>query len=101
MRFVRAKTPNEYSGLRVFNLGQLMTERQLRGLLIYSNSYLDFDLGAGHPMSPKRILSFKNLLESMGFIDKGIFETSEPELATDADLLAVHDPDYIQTMKTV
>ena len=64
---------------------------------IYHPSYLNHDMGAGHPESPQRLKAILTRLESTGLLDRLI--QIEPVPASDDWLLQVHAASYIEGLK--
>ncbi|OLS25307.1 MAG: Acetoin utilization protein AcuC [Candidatus Heimdallarchaeota archaeon LC_3] len=67
--------------------------------MIFTDDYLNFDLGEGHPMSPDRLKSFKILLNSLYKHENYPFKMFEPEIADEKKLLTVHKAEYIDALK--
>lgn len=56
-----------------------------------------YDLGEGHPFARDRLLPLFDLLASAGLLRDGDLLETQP--ATDAQLAAVHDPDYVACLR--
>jgi acetoin utilization protein AcuC len=63
--------------------------------VVYSEKYLDYSFGLGHPWQAKRALRFLELLEQKGF-DHEIVEAPR---ATDDEILLVHSKEYLKRLK--
>jgi acetoin utilization protein AcuC len=69
----------------------------MKQAIVYHEDYNKYDLGTDHPLigdKPKNIMSFlkeKNLLSD--------FQVFTPKKATEADLLKVHTPTYVEHVK--
>jgi acetoin utilization protein AcuC len=58
-----------------------------------------YDFGASHPLRPERVLLTYDHIRELGLIDLVREVPSQP--ATDAEILAVHAPDYVQIVKAI
>jgi acetoin utilization protein AcuC len=67
--------------------------------MIFSDDYLNFDLGEEHPMNPNRLKSFKILLESLYELDSHPFDKYPPGIASEESILSVHDSEYVKALK--
>jgi acetoin utilization protein AcuC len=65
--------------------------------LIYSPAYGSYDFGAEHPFSPARQQMALDLLAELGHAPRW----TEPEPATRADILTVHDEAYVAVVEAV
>ena len=81
------------------NIVQNALKNEIKGCMIFTDEYLNFDLGEGHPMSPERLKSFKILLNSLYKEKKFPFDIIEPEIANEKEILTVHKPEYVNALK--
>jgi acetoin utilization protein AcuC len=65
--------------------------------IIYSDKYLKYHFGPGHPFSSKRRREFVDLLNKK----KLDFEIIKPPRASDKDILLVHTRDYLNRLKSM
>nr|WP_276517873.1 acetoin utilization protein AcuC [Caldalkalibacillus thermarum] len=66
-------------------------------IFIYSEAVLNYFFHDEHPFNQKRIALTKQLLECCGFLTPD--QVRAPRLATDEELLLVHDREYIEAVK--
>ncbi|MBN1862002.1 MAG: histone deacetylase [Candidatus Thermoplasmatota archaeon] len=69
----------------------------MKPIIVYHEDYNKYDLGTDHPLigdKPKKTISF---LKEKSLITE--FQIFTPKKATEADLLRVHDPVYIEHVK--
>lgn len=67
--------------------------------LVFGDDLAAYDLGPSHPLRPERVTRAVALMREHGLIGEGGMATVAPMSATDADLLRVHDADYIEAVK--
>ncbi|AOW92466.1 acetoin utilization protein AcuC [Rhodococcus sp. WMMA185] len=65
--------------------------------VVWSPEYLRYRWSADHPMSPTRLELTMSLARSLGLLEGA--ELVRPEAASDADLLRIHTPGYIEAVK--
>ena len=69
----------------------------MKQAIVYHEDYNKYDLGTDHPLigdKPKKIMSYlkeKNMISD--------FQVFTPRKATEADLLKVHTPTYVEHIK--
>ncbi|ATQ27605.1 acetoin utilization protein AcuC [Rhodococcus ruber Chol-4] len=66
-------------------------------VVVWSPDYLDYRWGPSHPMNPTRLDLTMALSRGLGLLE-GV-ETLRPPAATDADLLRIHTPAYVEAVK--
>ncbi|MEE6294451.1 acetoin utilization protein AcuC [Georgenia wangjunii] len=66
-------------------------------LLMWSEDLLDYDFGAGHPMTPLRLRLTLDLLGDLDLLRH--VDVRAVETATDAELALAHEPAYIEAVK--
>lgn len=64
---------------------------------VYCDDMTKYDMGVDHPLRPERLRLTKELISAYGLIAQG--QLIAPELATEADILTVHKPDYIAAVR--
>lgn len=67
--------------------------------LAWDRSYLAYDFGAGHPMSPVRLDLTARLLDAFGLLTNPSVRVHVPVPAPDEDLLLVHAADYLAAVR--
>lgn len=67
--------------------------------LIYSDSYQGYNFSPWHPMKPVRLLLTAELIKAYGVAPDSTSRIIEPRLATDEELVLVHDQAYIEKVK--
>ncbi|MCQ1945789.1 MULTISPECIES: acetoin utilization protein AcuC [unclassified Arthrobacter] len=67
--------------------------------IVWDESMLAYDFGAGHPMSPARLDLTARLARELGLFDLEGVSMAEPYVASAADLLTVHGFDYISAVQ--
>jgi len=65
--------------------------------IVYDDVYLKYDFGRGHPLNPRRLKLFFDLLKCYGLL--GRVEHVEPRMASEEELLLVHSREYIEKVK--
>lgn len=60
-----------------------------------------YNFGHSHPMAPERMELTARLSRSLGLLDLDHVTVAAPEVATDAELAAVHSEDYIAAVRRV
>ena len=68
-----------------------------RVALIYHPEYLKYDFSASHALQEVRVKLARDLIDSLGLLRTA--EERKPSPATDADLLAVHERNYVSVVK--
>ena len=67
---------------------------------IYSEEFLTYNLGGSHPLQQNRLRMVYDLLAAYGaFSPGGPIDHVLPEAATEAELLRVHSPDFLQAVR--
>lgn len=61
----------------------------------------DYHFGPGHPLAPLRMEATMRLAQEFGLWDQPGVTVAAPALATDADLMLVHDAGYVSTVRAV
>lgn len=68
-----------------------------RTTVVWSDAFIGYDLGNGHPLDPIRLDLTMRLARALGVLD-GV-QTLEPTPATDEELQTIHSDDYIRVVK--
>ena len=60
-----------------------------------------YDFGASHPLRPERVLLTYDLIDRLRLTERGHVETLPSRSATDEEILAVHDPEFVAAVKAL
>lgn len=67
--------------------------------VVWDSSLLDYKFSPSHPMNPVRLDLTERLSRDLGVFDSANLSTIAPDVATDDQLLTVHDRSYIDAVK--
>ena len=67
--------------------------------VVWDDGYLEYDLGADHPLNPIRLALTVALARPLGVLDTGHLTLVPPRMATDEQLALVHDPAYVSAVR--
>lgn len=67
--------------------------------LVWSDELAGYRFRPGHPLDPRRLELTVSLIRALGLVDND--QVVPPGPGTDADLLTVHDADYVEAVRTV
>jgi acetoin utilization protein AcuC len=67
--------------------------------VVWDDGYLDYDLGADHPLHPVRLALTVSLARRLGVLDSPQVTTVAPEPAGEDLLTLVHDPAYLDVVR--
>ena len=70
-----------------------------RTTLLYSEKFLDYNLGPTHPLRPIRVKLAHDLIRAKGLIDNDSVTITNPRIATEEEILLFHEPEYVQLVK--
>ena len=70
-----------------------------RTTLLYSEKFLEYNLGPTHPLRPIRVKLTHDLIQAKGLIDSESTTVTSPRTATEEDILLFHEPEYVQLVK--
>jgi len=65
--------------------------------VVFDRRFADHSMGPGHPESPERVLALNRMLEEEA---RGEFLPVVPRPATDAEIARVHEPAYIDLLRS-
>jgi acetoin utilization protein AcuC len=65
----------------------------------WDEQLIEYDFGPGHPLAPVRVELTMLLAREFGVLSGSGVTVSPPQLATDAELELIHDPDYIAMVR--
>jgi acetoin utilization protein AcuC len=60
-----------------------------------------YDFGASHPLRPERVLLTYDNIRELGFVDLEHVGEVESRVATDDEVRAAHDPDFVAMVKAI
>lgn len=81
--------------------GGTVTDPDRVGLVVVEDIAKAYDFGEGHPLRPERVLVTYDHIRELGLIDSPVVGEIPSRSATDEEILAVHDDDFIQTVKGI
>ena len=67
--------------------------------LLYSEKFLDYNLGASHPLRPVRVKLTRDLIESNGLLDRDEIKIIAPRAASEEEILLFHEKQYVQLVR--
>ncbi|HET6230454.1 MAG TPA: acetoin utilization protein AcuC [Longimicrobiaceae bacterium] len=71
----------------------------MKSALIWDPAVLEYRFRPDHPFNPKRLELAVSLIEAMGLVDDGDHRIVATRAATEAELLRVHSPEYVEAVK--
>lgn len=69
--------------------------------IVVDEALTDYDFGPAHPMAPIRVDLTLRLARSLGVLDADGVSVDEAPVATDEELMLVHDADYVAAVRAV
>ncbi len=69
--------------------------------LVYSDDYLQYNFGSGHPLNQIRLKLAHELMKAYGILGEDGVKVFGPPKATEDDLLLVHDEDYVNYVRNI
>lgn len=75
------------------------TEKPGSVALVWDDQLLSYDFGSAHPFTPLRLRLTVDLLREIGLLDDPDVTVLPPRPATEAELTAVHDPEYVRAVQ--
>jgi acetoin utilization protein AcuC len=70
-----------------------------RTTLVYSDKFLEYNLGPSHPLRPIRVKLTHDLIREKRLLDNPSVRTTLPRSATEEEILLFHDKEYVQLVK--
>lgn len=70
-----------------------------RTSLLYSEKFLDYNLGPSHPLRPVRVKLTHDLIRETGLLKDESITTISPRIATEDELLLFHEKEYIRLVQ--
>jgi acetoin utilization protein AcuC len=71
----------------------------MKAALVWDPTFTQYRFRPDHPFNPKRLELSVSLIEELGLLDGDRYQMVLPREATDAELLRVHSPEYLDTVK--
>ncbi|MEM0240192.1 MAG: acetoin utilization protein AcuC [Candidatus Nezhaarchaeales archaeon] len=65
--------------------------------IVYSDVYLNYNFGHGHPLNPYRVKLFFDLIKHYGLLQE--LDHVEPRMASEDELMLVHSREYVDKVK--
>lgn len=78
-----------------------LAQAALPTTVVWDSAMTAYNFGHSHPMAPERMELTARLSRSLGLLDLDHVTVAAPEIATDAELAAVHSEDYIDAVRRV
>ncbi|HET7275208.1 MAG TPA: acetoin utilization protein AcuC [Longimicrobiaceae bacterium] len=73
----------------------------MKTALVWDPSFGHYRFRADHPFNPKRLELTISLIETLGLVGDGDNRLVAPRIATDEEILRVHDPEFVRAVKRV
>ncbi|MHA1783928.1 MAG: acetoin utilization protein AcuC [Candidatus Helarchaeota archaeon] len=70
-----------------------------KAVLVDSDKFQDYDFGPSHPLTPKRLLLTRRLIEEFNLLDGTTTEMNEARYATDDEVGLIHGDLFINLLK--
>jgi len=70
-----------------------------RTALLYSEKFLDYDLGPFHPLRPIRVKLTHDLIQSKGLLNEDSSKITLPRVASEEEILLFHERDYVRLVQ--
>jgi acetoin utilization protein AcuC len=70
-------------------------------LVVFDDGLTQYDFGLGHPMAPIRVDLTMRLARALGVLDLPDVSVTPAPVATDAELMLIHDPGYIAAVREI
>jgi acetoin utilization protein AcuC len=70
-----------------------------RTSLLYSEKFLDYNLGAFHPLRPVRVKLTYDLIQSKGLLNQEGVNIIAPRIASEEEILLFHEKDYVRLVQ--
>ena len=70
-----------------------------KAVLVDSDKFQDYDFGPSHPLTPKRLLLTRRLIEEFNLLDGDTTEMKEARYATDEEVGLTHGDNFIKRLK--
>ena len=78
-----------------------LAQTALPTTVVWAPAMTDYNFGHSHPMAPERMELTAKLAGSLGLLDLDHVSVAAPDVATDAELCAVHSPEFVAAVRRV
>ena len=70
-----------------------------RTTLLYSEKFLDYNLGPLHPLRPVRVKLTHDLIQSKGLLSEDEIKITVPRVASEEEILLFHEKEYVRLVQ--
>jgi acetoin utilization protein AcuC len=70
-----------------------------RTTLLYSEKFLDYNLGPLHPLRPIRVKLTHDLIQSKGLLNGDTVKITTPRIASEEEILLFHEKEYVRLVQ--
>ncbi len=70
-----------------------------RTTLLYSERFLDYNLGPSHPLRPVRVKLTYDLIRSKGLLSEDEIKLTVPRVASEEEILLFHEKEYVRLVQ--
>ncbi len=70
-----------------------------RTTLLYSEKFLDYNLGPFHPLRPVRVKLTHDLIQSKGLLNENSSKITLPRVASEEEILLFHEKEYVRLVQ--
>ena len=67
--------------------------------LLFSEDFMTYNFGKEHPLKPARLQLTYSLFKHLGLMSHENIDIISPVMASDSDLMMLHEEDYVNTVK--
>jgi len=67
--------------------------------LLYSEKFLDYNLGPSHPLRPVRVKLTHDLIQSKGVLNEEEVKIAVPRVASEEEILLFHEKEYVRLVQ--
>jgi acetoin utilization protein AcuC len=67
--------------------------------LVYSEKFLDYNLGPFHPLRPLRVKLTHDLIQAKGLLNEDEIKVTQPRAASKEEILLFHEKEYVQQVQ--
>ena len=68
-------------------------------ILLYSEKFLDYNLGPFHPLRPVRVKLTHDLIQTKGLLSENSSKATLPRVASEEEILLFHEPNYVRLVQ--
>jgi len=70
-----------------------------RTTLLYSEKFLNYDLGPLHPLRPVRVKLTHDLIQAKGLLDEDEIKITVPRVSSEEEILLFHEKEYVRLVQ--